>query len=279
MYKYSLHLLVLGAVVAAFPPSGVSNDDDLLDQIERAHKATKERLGSYTASATFTRKEKDWKEPESTKVKLQYKAGNYRLEIFPPRVERPEDPPYDKIIVVADAESFYSTFYTKRFPAGCETNVYKRDSASVPAATGMNWDVANLDGVADQFPEIRKLYGMRAAQDANGDIRTEHDLDNVTRVECTASAAAGLNISRIAFVSPSTGAIQGITTLDWAQKAGKWYVKEARLSYPKQDSHFSVRFETFEVDVPLEDKLFTFDGLDPCPGSRVIDRRPKAERK
>jgi hypothetical protein len=278
MRPFALAILMLVAAVLVSPSPAAGDDNDLLDQIELTHKATRERLRSYTASGTYTRKEKDWKEAEATKFKLQYKSGNYRLEIFPPRVDRPE-PQYDKIIVVADADCFYSTLYSKRFPAGCETSIRKRDSASVQAATGMSMDVANLDLAAAQIPKIRKQYGMRAAQDANGDIHTEHDLDEVTRVECTAAAAAGLNISRIAFVHPSTGNPQAITTFAWEQKKDAWYVKEVEQAYSKSGTIYKVRFDTFDIDVPLDDKLFTFEGLDPCPGSRVIDRRPKAERK
>lgn len=278
MRPFALAILVLVAAVLGSPWSAGGDDNDLLDQIELTQKATRERLHSYAASGTYTRKEKDWKEAEATKFKLQYKSGNYRLEIFPPRVDRPE-PQYDKIIVVADADCFYSTLYSKRFPAGCETSIRKRDEAFVQAATGMSMDVTNLDLAAPQIPKIRKQYGMRAAQDANGDIKTEHDVNPKTRIEGIYSAAFGLNVSRVAAVTRSSGDVQGFVALTWERKEDAWYIKEAEETYSKRGTTYKVLIDTFDIDVPLDDKLFTFEGLDPCPGSRVIDHRPKAERK
>ena len=69
---------------------------------------------------------------------------------------------------------------------------------------------------------------------------------------------------------------------DWKQQDGVWYI--AGLTKDSQEAggvryHRVLEFDEFEVNPVVPPEMFTLAALEPCAGSRFIDRRPDAKTR
>jgi RNA polymerase sigma factor (sigma-70 family) len=286
-------------VQASEKPKPVAKDP--LELARQASRAASEGIRSAVGVGTFERYVQDPGEKELTlrtkaKVKVHYDRGKYHLQFdYATKLERtiynnekgekireaivdwkPED-----FHVIYDGKDVYEITFSQRInPVPCMIEI--RDSLPIP---DFPWgDVARLSRAVSYLDQLIQNIGKDAIKITdlpNGGYRANFRVKNApkVRVELGILPEIGFNIAHERVFNEDEEKPVQVQNATWKKLNDIWYVQRLveDLGSLKRSGRLRrsvFEYETFEINVEVDPKLFTLESV-PIPfGARTFDRRP-----
>ena len=192
----------------------------------------------------------------------------------------------DRTAIVCDGSAIFANRFSPRIhPAGCQTDVYEAEPEMIRYA-GSPFDFRRLSsyalGETSEFEKSVEQYDIKFEELADGRFLARfEESDNWEETLEIAPDCGYLIVRRRG--GNKTGEITYLDyKLDWKQKDGVWYL--AGVTKDSQEAggvryHRVLEFDEFEVNPEVPPETFTLAALEPCEGSRFIDRRPDAKTR
>jgi hypothetical protein len=253
-----------------------------LDLALEALAAAESRLVSGRGHGTFRsyRGEGELIQEIAFRMAFDHEKFNIQLEYRTVPDPRQGD---DRRAIVCDGSAIFANRFSPRIhPAGCQTDVYEAKREMIRYA-GSPFDFRRLSAYALGDPSERKenfeKYDIAFEELADGKYLARYVVSDNWEGALEIAPDCGYLIVRNR-AGNKTGEITYVDyKLDWKQQEGVWYI--AGLTKDSQEVggvryHHVLEFDEFEVNPVVPPETFTLAALEPCEGSRFIDRRPDA---
>jgi hypothetical protein len=311
--------LLIPLIFCPFRPQVSGNeaefDDDKLQAALAAASQNEQRLQSAIGVATFERwvQRPDEEQPTlmtTAKLKVYYDRGRYHVQMDvdhnmvrvvhrdangqkskPRLVDWKPETRY----LISDGNDIYIVEFSERIhPTGCSGDIYPLDT---PLQARMAWVTAGLDwqDPARLWKDCLDLNVLVKNIGRKSVLISSSDADGFTGKYPVGDAGAYAEfsvgfkqgnqvISRRVYSSKQKAPVRS-HDLKWEEENGVWYVKsmtEVRDNRGMEQGTYIksvITFESFQINNPVDQKLFALKSIPIPVGSRFINRSPEAKSR
>lgn len=258
-----------------FLPAAETAGAHALELVRQARLATAMNLRTAHGVGTFRTLNPRGEAIGDVDFEMWMAGDKYKLDLRYKRSVR-EETHCPRRFAVSDGNAIFITRYSDRLiSSGCETDVFNESLAALDNGVfgSFRIHIARLQTTFASYATVPGKWEPRAEMLPDGRVIATCDVTKHYRCIMEASPEVAYHVTKM------TDSPQFATfSADWKQQRDVWYLAGMTVEYHQRAEKIKrceLHFTEFEVNPEMPPETFTLASLDPCEGSRIVDRRPK----